>query len=98
MGLSRLSAKCRACPYVDTCDHKEMEALGYLPEPIIAPAVAPVVADLAAPIMVKHDYRDIKVSENVTVTIDIEDLKRKMVEDIYAGLHHGLYGTLSSAT
>lgn len=33
MGLSKLTAKCRACPKVDTCDHKEMEALGYLPLP-----------------------------------------------------------------
>lgn len=31
MGLSRLSKKCQACPYVETCDHKRMEALGYLP-------------------------------------------------------------------
>ena len=29
-GLSRLSEKCRACPFVDECDHKEMEALAYL--------------------------------------------------------------------
>lgn len=37
MGLSRLSAACRACPYVSTCNHKRMEALGYLPmpEPIV---------------------------------------------------------------
>ena len=27
MGLSKLAAGCRACPYVDTCDHKRMEAL-----------------------------------------------------------------------
>lgn len=33
MGLSRLSKKCQACPYVKTCDHKRMEALGYLPMP-----------------------------------------------------------------
>lgn len=33
MGLSRLAAKYRACPYVSTCDHKQMEALGYLPLP-----------------------------------------------------------------
>lgn len=31
MGLSKLSAKCRACPFVDTCDHKEMEAHGFIP-------------------------------------------------------------------
>lgn len=33
MGLSRLAKKCQACPYVSTCDHKRMEALGYLPMP-----------------------------------------------------------------
>lgn len=33
MGLSKLAAKCRACPYVSTCNHKQMEALGYLPLP-----------------------------------------------------------------
>lgn len=33
MGLSRLSKTCQACPYVETCDHKRMEALGYLPTP-----------------------------------------------------------------
>lgn len=33
MGLSRLAKKCQACPYVSTCDHKRMEALGYLPLP-----------------------------------------------------------------
>lgn len=33
MGLSRLSAACGACPYVSTCNHKRMEALGYLPMP-----------------------------------------------------------------
>ncbi len=33
MSLSRLADKCRACPFVDTCDHKEMEAFGFLPIP-----------------------------------------------------------------
>lgn len=33
MGLSKLAAKCQACPFVDTCNHKRMEALGYLPLP-----------------------------------------------------------------
>lgn len=31
MGLSKLSAKCRTCPFVDTCNHKEMEAHGFIP-------------------------------------------------------------------
>ncbi len=35
MGLSRLAEVCRKCPYVDPCDRKRMEALGYLPMPKI---------------------------------------------------------------
>jgi len=31
MSLSRLATRCRTCPFVDTCDHKEMEAYGVLP-------------------------------------------------------------------
>lgn len=38
MGLSRLAEVCRKCPYVDTCDHKRMEAIGYLPMPKIEAA------------------------------------------------------------
>lgn len=30
MGLSQLSERCRKCPKVSTCNHKRMEALGYL--------------------------------------------------------------------
>lgn len=36
MGLSKMAAKCRVCPYLDTCDHKEMEALGFLTLPEVA--------------------------------------------------------------
>lgn len=34
MSLSKLSSKCQACPFVDTCNHKRMEALGLLPLPV----------------------------------------------------------------
>lgn len=40
MGLSKLSARCQACPFVDTCDNKEMEALGFLPEQASQPTEA----------------------------------------------------------
>lgn len=38
MGLSRLAEQCRKCPFKDDCENKRMEALGYLPEPIITEA------------------------------------------------------------
>ena len=27
MALTKLAAKCRSCPFLSTCDHKQMEAL-----------------------------------------------------------------------
>ena len=30
MGLSKLAAKCQACPFVSTCGHKRMEEVGFL--------------------------------------------------------------------
>ena len=42
MALARLTKQCRECPFVETCEHKEVEALGYLPEPIMTDAKVPV--------------------------------------------------------
>lgn len=44
MALARLTKQCHECPFVETCEYKEMEALGYLPEPIMADVKVPVTA------------------------------------------------------
>lgn len=54
MALARLTKQCHECPFVETCEHKEMEALGYLPEPIMADIKVPVTADIAAPILERN--------------------------------------------
>lgn len=51
MALARLVTQCRECPFAKTCEHKEMEALGYLPDPIMSDVKAPVAADIATPIL-----------------------------------------------
>ena len=58
-----------------------MEALAYINE---ASTIAGVNA--AAPIMQSHDYREIKISADVTVTIDLEEMKKKLEESIYPSL------------
>ena len=71
--ISRLSEKCRECPFESKCDKKRMEALAYL-----EPAAQPNTQPLAAPLMVEHDYRNVKIAPNTTVTIDLEDIKKQL--------------------
>ena len=82
--MKKLATKCRKCPYVLTCDHKEIEAVGVLQ--LIQSAAESSTAPLMQEMAVKHDYRDIKIGENTTVTIDLEDLKKQLVEDFYKGV------------
>ena len=53
MALSKLSEKCKACPKVDSCDHKKMEmyALAELPPKMCADAVQTVSVDATVPIL-----------------------------------------------
>lgn len=74
----RLSEKCSKCPFVKTCTKKKMEAVSYL-----EPAAQPNIQSLAEPLMVKHDYRDVKIDSNTTVTIDLEEIKKKMREEVF---------------
>ncbi len=43
------------------------------------------------PLLIPHDYRNIKVTEEMTVTIDLEELKKQLVESHYKkiGLNYG---------
>ena len=76
MGFSKTSEKCKACVFYSDCDSKEMEACAYLIPPAQAVASEPLLQD----IVVKHDYRDVKVAEGMTVSIDLEEVKRKLSE------------------
>lgn len=75
MGLSRLYKGCRKCPYVDTCENKKLEALMYFDEPMLQPNTTMASMSMATPVLIKHDYRDIKVAVNTTITIDLEEIK-----------------------
>ena len=89
--ISRLCEQCRKCPFVSKCNRKRMEAMEYLEPKAAASASVDYAAPVLADILVKHDYRDIKVGENTTITIDVEELKRQMKKDFYRKLGIGLY-------
>lgn len=79
--LSRISPECEKCPFVKKCNNKRMVAEAEMASPLLQP------------VAVKHDYRDIKVAPNTTITIDLEELKKQIERDIYRSTGIGLnYG------
>ena len=82
---SKLYSGCGRCPYKDSCSNKRMEAHGCL-----QPAASIISENVSVPVMVKHDYRDIKIDASTTVTIDLEDIKKQLAEDFYRSQGLGL--------
>lgn len=87
-GLTRMAKMCRECPFKDKCKNKRLEKEAYL-----APVVSPIIENMASPVLKAHDYRNVKVSENTTITIDVEEQKERMRKEIYRqagiGLNYG---------
>lgn len=94
MGSStRLSKKCRECPFKDKCSKKRMEIEGYIETNLAMLAAIECGAETVLPMAVKHDYRDIKIDKDTTVTIDLEELKEQMKRDFYKAVGLGIdYG------
>jgi len=89
MGLSRLAAGCQVCPYVDTCDHKRMEALGFLPEPpLLASASQPAAESAAQPVL--RETMEIRV-EGKPVIVYKDEIEKQLTQGLYAhlGLQYG---------
>lgn len=83
MALARLAKQCRKCPFVETCKHKKLEAVGYFPEPIMAEVKATVTADIAAPILRETVSR---VVDGKVVTMYKDELEKILYKDLYSHL------------
>ena len=83
MGLKRLAESCRNCPFVKTCNHKKLEALGYFPEPLIAEAKATSVSEMAAPIL--RETANIVIDGNV-VKVYKDDIEKELYKSLYSHL------------
>lgn len=77
--------ECRACVLYNECKNKRRVACIYLDQ-LTDHAAQQSAQTVTADVMVKHDYRDIKIGGNMKVTIDLEEMKRKMSADIYKAL------------
>lgn len=61
------------------------------PPQLAMSAAMPLAQEAAQPLLIPHDYRNVKVAEGMTITIDLEDLKKQLVESHYRqiGLNYG---------
>lgn len=86
--ISVLHEKCEKCQYVDVCDNKRKVACGMLPLPekMFNSASAAMTMPIEAEMLVKHDYRNIKISETQTITVDLEEMKKDLEKRIYRAL------------
>lgn len=90
MGLSRLSKKCRVCPYVGTCENKQMEALAYLDEPsMIAEAGQSTLTSAAAPLL--RETTTINIGDGKMVEVYKDEVEKELTKHLYShlGLQYG---------
>ena len=88
---SKLYCKCESCGNKDDCDNKRLEACAYIPHiPLLNNGGIVASNGVMAPLLVPHDYRDIKISTDTTITIDLEAIKREIERSICpVGLQFG---------
>ena len=86
--FSKTSDECLQCSYYEDCDKKRlvMCAVKEMPPQVAEKAAESVSMPFVEDLAVKHDYRDVKIAEYTTITIDLEDLKKQMEKDFYRAL------------
>lgn len=76
--------KCHTCEYRPYCSKSKSPSC-------VLEQIAELLADsINSPTIKKHNYHNIKIDENITITVDIEELKEKMLKEAYEVLKQGL--------
>ena len=83
MGLSRLSTRCKQCPYVDNCNDKRMEALAYLPDPVISQVEQSFTENMAEPIL--RETMTIMINGKPTIAYR-DEVEKQLYDHLYSGL------------
>lgn len=78
--LSRLSKKCRECPFKEKCSKKRIEAEGYLPEPVLASATMPSIGEMADVFITRAEVQ-LLMTEGMKFQIS-EEINRKLDRQI----------------
>lgn len=89
--VSKLSSECQECPFISKCTKKRMQAEVYIEPNLAMPRGMSVSAEMVQPMAAKHDYREIWIGKETTITIDLEELKKQLSKEAYKGLGIGFY-------
>ena len=83
--IIKTASICRICPYKDECNNKRLESCAFVEveKQNSAPLLQENTTSCAAPILRKHSYRDIRLAENTTVTIDLMEIKEQLKKHFY---------------
>ena len=73
--LTKLARQCRECPFAKTCKHKKLEAMEYLPNPIMADTKAQVLRETVS-----------RVVDGKVVTMYKDELEEILYKDLYSHL------------
>ena len=85
MSLSKLAEQCQNCPFVDKCENKRMEAVGYL-QPAITQNSQEVAEQISRKVVKRYAYGE--------VFWQYEDqIKKELEKSLYQDLYKGLYGS-----
>lgn len=76
---SKLATFCKKCPYLDTCDHKMMEEVGYL-QPTSDQLSAPIAENIA------RETKTICINGQQE-TVYVDEIKKELYKHLYAGLY-----------
>lgn len=84
--VPELKSACKTCSEREECFAGCAVGVGCL-----YPSGAECAVSASQPLLIPHDYRNIKVGENTTITIDLEEMKEQLKKDFYrqSGLMFG---------
>ena len=91
--VSKTSSMCRICHYKDKCDSKTLESCAFVEveKQNSAPCSQKNTVANTAPVLRKHQYRDIYLDKDTSVTVDLLEIKEKLRKDFYMELGIGFY-------
>ena len=90
--ITKTASICMICPYEDECDNKRLESCAFVEveKQNSAPYTQQNTINFTAPALRKHQYRDIYLDKDTSVTVDLLEIKEQLRKDFYRQLGLGI--------